>query len=202
MSWIRIQNMRANHASMNLDLVVTYFQKGFRNLNIIIHVTFWVYRFSGEGGVRITVPAAQLDANPEILLHRRAESTQDLSALVAVTQEFLFNDGAIVPCLQEAFSRGSVTINSTSPFAPPVIDSRYLSNPLDIRLLVEGFKYTRRTRATHALQSITAFEIYPGGTVKTDEQIESFIRQTISTESHHAGTAAVLPPGTWRGSGP
>jgi choline dehydrogenase-like flavoprotein len=119
--------------------------------------------------------------------------TQDLSSRVAVTQEFLFNDGAIVPCLQSAFSRGSVTINSTSPFAPPVIDSRYLSNPLDIKLLVEGFKYTRTIRATNALQSISAVEIYPGGTVNTDEEIESFIRQTISTESHHAGTAAMLP---------
>jgi choline dehydrogenase-like flavoprotein len=136
------------------------------------------------------------DTHPTVLAGYEAQHkilTQDLSSLVAVTQEFLFNDGAIVPCLQTAFSRGSVTINSTSPFAPPVIDSRYLSNPLDIKLLVEGFKYTRRIRATNALQSISAFEIYPGGSVNTDEQIESFIRQTLSTESHHAGTAAMLP---------
>jgi choline dehydrogenase-like flavoprotein len=119
--------------------------------------------------------------------------TRDLSTFASANQEFIFGDQAILPCLQKPFSRGTVLINSTSPFDPPVIDPRYLSNPLDLALLVAGFKYARAIRATSALQSISVQETYPGPTTQTDNQIEEFIRGGLATENHHGGTAAMLP---------
>jgi len=119
--------------------------------------------------------------------------TAELSTLSSANQEFIFGDQAILPCLHKSFSRGTVLINSTCPFDSPVINPRYLSNPLDTSLLVAGFKYARAIRATRALQGIGVHETYPGPTVQTDGQIEEFIRAGLNTENHHGGTAAMLP---------
>lgn len=77
----------------------------------------------------------------------------------------------------------------------PVIDPRYLSNPLDLYTLVAGFLYARTIRATPALQAISALEVYPGSSVSSEDeaQIEAFVRGGIDTENHHVGTAAMLP---------
>jgi len=107
--------------------------------------------------------------------------------------EFIFDDSAILPALHQPFSRGTVLINSTSPFDSPVIDPRYLSNPLDLALFIAGFNYTRTIRNTNAMQAINVVETYPGDSVMTSEQIEVFVRTGVDTEHHHAGTASMLP---------
>jgi len=93
--------------------------------------------------------------------------------------EFIFDDSAILPALHQPFSRGTVLINSTSPFDSPVIDPRYLSNPLDLALFIAGFNYTRTIRNTNAMQAINVVETYPGDSVMTSEQIEVFVRTGV-----------------------
>lgn len=117
----------------------------------------------------------------------------DLSSSSMAHLEFIFDDSAILPALHQPFSRGTVLINSTSPFDAPVIDPRYLSNPLDLDLFVAGFKYARTIRDTEAMQAIDVIETYPGASVMTSEQIEEFVRAGVDTEHHHAGTASMLP---------
>lgn len=119
--------------------------------------------------------------------------TKDLSSSSMAYLEFIFGDTAILPALHQPFSRGTVLINSTSPFDNPVIDPRYLTNLLDLALFVAGFKYSRTIRETDAMKAINVVETYPGPSVVTDEQIEDFVREGISTEHHHAGTASMLP---------
>lgn len=117
----------------------------------------------------------------------------DLSSSSIAYLEFIFGDRAILPALHQPFSRGSVLINSTSPFDSPVIDPRYLSNPLDLDLFVAGFQYVRTIRDTKAMQAIDVVETYPGASVMTSEQVEEFVRSGVDTEHHHAGTASMLP---------
>ncbi|KAJ5046711.1 uncharacterized protein L3040_003943 [Drepanopeziza brunnea f. sp. 'multigermtubi'] len=119
--------------------------------------------------------------------------SKGLSSSSVAYMEFIFDDIAILPALQQPFSRGTVSINSTSPFDDPVIDARYLSNPLDLALMVEAVKYARTIRDTDAMQAINAVETYPGAQVTTSEQIEAFVRAGIDTEHHHAGSASMLP---------
>lgn len=118
---------------------------------------------------------------------------RDLLSSSMAYLEFIFADNAILPALHQPFSRGTVLINSTSPFEDPVIDPRYLSNPLDIDLFVAGFEYARTIRGTDAMQEIAAVETYPGASVMASEQIEDFVRAGADTEHHHAGTASMLP---------
>jgi choline dehydrogenase-like flavoprotein len=117
----------------------------------------------------------------------------DITSSTMAYLEFIFSDDAILPALHQPFSRGTVLINSTSPFDIPVIDPRYLSNPLDLELLSVGFEYARTIRDTVAMQAIDVVETYPGASVVTSEQIEEFVRAEVSTEHHHAGTASMLP---------
>ncbi|KUJ09818.1 alcohol oxidase [Mollisia scopiformis] len=119
--------------------------------------------------------------------------TSDISSSTVAYMEFIFGDNTILPALHQPFSRGTVSINSTSPFDNPVIDPRYLSNPLDLALFVAGFEYARKIRGTAAMQEINVTETYPGASVMTSEQIEEFVRGGVSTEHHHSGTASMLP---------
>lgn len=118
---------------------------------------------------------------------------RDLSSPSMAYLEFIFGDNTILPATHQPFSRGTVSINSTSPFADPIIDPRHLSNPLDLALFIAGFKYARIIRETDAMQEIDVFETYPGASVTTDEQVEAFVRSGVESEHHHAGTASMLP---------
>jgi hypothetical protein len=136
------------------------------------------------------------DTHPSVLAGYTAQHailTRSLTSSDTASLEFIFDDSVIIPSLQQPFSRGTVHVNSTSPFAPPLIDGRYLSNPLDLSVLVSGFLYARKIRATSALQAISALEVYPGASVSNESQIEAFVRGGVDTENHHAGTASMLP---------
>jgi choline dehydrogenase-like flavoprotein len=124
---------------------------------------------------------------------QRALLNRDFTSTVSATMEFIFGDTIIIPGLQHPFSRGSVRINSTSPFVPPMVDPRYLSNPLDIASLAVAFKFVRTIRATRALQEIDVLEVYPGSGVQSDAEIEEFIRRAVNTLNHHGSTASMLP---------
>lgn len=120
--------------------------------------------------------------------------TRDLVNPAIGHVEFLVNDDAVIPALQQPFSRGSVFVSSNSSFGPANINSQYLTNPIDRAVLVAGFKHARALRATAALSALAMVEVFPGeATVNTDEQIVAFINANIDSIAHHAGTASMLP---------
>ena len=90
------------------------------------------------------------------------------------------------------FSRGSVHINSTDPFVAPVIDPRFLTNPVDVRIMVDAFKYSRNVFGTKALQELNPIEVSPGCSVQTDDEIIDFIREQALSIFHPSGTAAMM----------
>lgn len=96
---------------------------------------------------------------------------------------------SILPTLVATFSRGSVTINSTDTSVNPVIRTGLLDDKRDQELAVAAFKRARQIAATDALKSImTGPEAYPGPKVKTDDQILSHIKRTVSPIWHASGT--------------
>ncbi|KAK7442422.1 choline dehydrogenase [Colletotrichum acutatum] len=109
--------------------------------------------------------------------------------------ELLYVDGgrSIVNILMHPLSRGTVAINSTDPFAPPVIDPRYLSHPYDGQVLVESLIFNRKLLATGQVQALGASETLPGVGTTSDYDILGFIKGVSSTEYHYAGTCAMLP---------
>ncbi|KAK1622518.1 hypothetical protein BDP81DRAFT_507537 [Colletotrichum phormii] len=87
----------------------------------------------------------------------------------------------------------TVAINSTDPFAPPVIDPRYLSHPYDGQVLVESIRFNRKLLATEQIQALGATETLPGVGITSDDDLLEFIKGASSTEYHYAGTCAMLP---------
>jgi choline dehydrogenase-like flavoprotein len=83
---------------------------------------------------------------------------------------------------QRPFSHGHLWINSTDPFAPPIIDPAYLSHLADMALLREGMKMARRVSTSAPLNSYIVEELAPGPHITTDAAMEAWLRSDVHTE--------------------
>lgn len=91
------------------------------------------------------------------------------------------------------FSVGRLTLRSRNPADYPALDPRYLSDPRDLALLVDGFKLARRVFASSAFEGIRTVELKPGPGAQTDEEIGAAIRETCETLYHPTGTCRMGP---------
>ncbi|PWW76307.1 GMC oxidoreductase [Tuber magnatum] len=91
------------------------------------------------------------------------------------------------------FSRGFIEINSTDPLAAPIVDLRTGSNPVDLNLFVEAFRFNRRLVQTPAIQELVPTELTPGPLLREDEELGQFARANLSTMFHPSGTSAMQP---------
>jgi choline dehydrogenase len=94
----------------------------------------------------------------------------------------------IYPNLQRLKSRGSITLADTHPATPPVIDPRFLTAPGDLERCIFGVKLARSIGGNSALASWFSEEISPGPGVRTDAELEDYVRNTADTCYHYAGT--------------
>ena len=90
-------------------------------------------------------------------------------------------------------SRGSVSLRSADPLAPPVIHVNYLQADADVAALLEGVRLTRQFGNARAYDSVRAEEVEPGATVMSERDLETFIRQKADTIYHLAGTCRMGP---------
>lgn len=90
-------------------------------------------------------------------------------------------------------SRGFIEINSTDPLAPPIVDLRTGSNPVDLNLFAEAYRFGRRLVQTPAIQELVPTELTPGPSLQTDEELLGFARDSLSTMFHPVGTSAMQP---------
>jgi choline dehydrogenase len=84
-------------------------------------------------------------------------------------------------------SRGEVTLASADPLDRPVIDFNYLSDPDDLRCAVAGVRWNLRILYAKAFDDIRSEEIAPGAKLRSDADLEHFVRRTASTTWHPAG---------------
>jgi choline dehydrogenase len=93
--------------------------------------------------------------------------------------------GAISATIEAPFSRGTVTISSSSIKDPPVIDMNWLTDPADGELMVAAFKRCREGWNSPAIQQIRVGpEIAPGLDTQTDEEILAWIRLNLGVQWH------------------
>jgi 4-pyridoxate dehydrogenase len=113
-----------------------------------------------------------------------------------------FTDGyGIRPTLLHPDSRGELTLRSSDPREHPRIFYNFLTAPNDLPTLRQGFKLARELAFHQALDSYRGEELSPGEKVHSDTEIDSWLRKTLITAHHPAGTcqmgttpAAVLDP--------
>lgn len=90
-------------------------------------------------------------------------------------------------------SRGSILINSTDPFAPPVVDYGTFRHRTDLDIAVASLKNTRQYFASEPFQELGINEVFPGPAVTGDEELAEAIRGfATSTWSHPVGTLSMM----------
>lgn len=93
---------------------------------------------------------------------------------------------AVYQCRPE--SQGSIHIASSDSHDPPKIRPNFLSTKLDQDTLVAGLRLCRKIGSTQALGSYIDYEMNPGGSITTDQELLTFARDTGATTYHPMGT--------------
>jgi choline dehydrogenase len=95
---------------------------------------------------------------------------------------------SIGPTLIRPESRGEIKLRSADPGDPPRIFARYLSDRRDLGTLVAGVKTMREVAGASALAPYRGVERAPGESVRSDADIESYLRRGLETIYHPVGT--------------
>jgi choline dehydrogenase len=85
-------------------------------------------------------------------------------------------------------SRGTISLRSADPSAPPLIRANYLAEPGDVDALVEAVRLARSLAETRAYAAIRGAATDPGDAVRSAENIRAYIRRVADTMFHPAGT--------------
>ncbi|KAJ3558043.1 hypothetical protein NP233_g11590 [Leucocoprinus birnbaumii] len=94
------------------------------------------------------------------------------------------------------FSRGSITLSSSSPFAAPIIDPGLLSSPADIAILREGIRSAQRLFSAPVFSSSVFDILYPPANIaSSDEALEAHIRSDAGPYLHGGCSAMMTPKG-------
>jgi 4-pyridoxate dehydrogenase len=97
----------------------------------------------------------------------------------------------IRPTLLHPDSRGEILLRSTDPRDPPRIVYNFFSAPNDLPRLREGFKRARDVAYQKPMEPFRGTETSPGDSVKTDAEIDAWLRSTVITAHHPCGTCAM-----------
>ena len=98
-------------------------------------------------------------------------------------------------------SRGSVTLAAADPQAPPSIDPGFLRHDRDLDRLEAAAMMARDAAASTAFTRLRQAEVWPGPAVRTRADLRAWIRRSVDSYYHPAGTcrmgtdpAAVVDP--------
>jgi choline dehydrogenase len=96
-------------------------------------------------------------------------------------------------CTLRPESKGTIRLASKDPLAHPLIDANYLAERKDLDTLIDGVKMGREIFAQSGLDPYRAAEFQPGAAVKTDAELEQWIRAKCETIYHPVGTCKMGP---------
>lgn len=89
-----------------------------------------------------------------------------------------------VPILVQPQSRGQVSLRSSNPQDPPVINPNYLQSDTDVQTYVKAIALCRELASTKAFADFNDGEIIPG----VDADLEQYVRNYANTIWHPVGT--------------
>jgi choline dehydrogenase len=85
-------------------------------------------------------------------------------------------------------SRGTVRLASPAPQTAPLIDPGFLRDGRDLDRLEAGLRMIRHAAAGAAFSRVRGAEVWPGADVRTSTRLREFIRRTVGSYYHPAGT--------------
>jgi choline dehydrogenase len=120
---------------------------------------------------------------PDLQLHCVLAIMRDHGKIPAEADGF-----TVHVCQLRPESRGHVALRSADPLADPAIFANYLAAEEDRRALRAGFDLVRDLAAQPSLAAIERAEVTPGEGVKSNEEIDAWIRRSAETIYHPVGT--------------
>lgn len=90
-------------------------------------------------------------------------------------------------CLLRPRSSGAVRLRGPDPFDPPQIDPNYLAHEEDRRALRDAVRIGRSVLGRAALEPFRGEELAPGPAVRTDGEIDAWVRASAETIYHPVG---------------
>lgn len=164
---------------------------------------FMVSRIAKERGQEnwpdnqhILVGAAVFDYNAEIYSRTFNTRMEVLEKYFKASEQK--DSVQVINMVSRPFSRGTIKLQGTDPFLPPLVDPNYFSDERDMRVAIEGakravsmFENTETFKAINGTLTPTPLPGCEHLTIKTDEYWECFHRQYSFTVYHPVGTCAM-----------
>ena len=97
----------------------------------------------------------------------------------------------LTPCLMRPRSSGSVTLASSDPLTPALIDPAYLSDPADLDVLMAGVELARDIGNAAAFDDWRAKEVYPGPNWANAADRRDFVVRAANSFHHPVGTCRI-----------
>ncbi len=95
------------------------------------------------------------------------------------------------PVLVSPRSRGTIRLRSADPRDKPRILTNTLSEPEDVAALVAGVRLAREIVACEPLASARGVELFPGGGVQDEAELEADTRRRVELLYHPVGTCRI-----------
>jgi len=160
-----------------------------RGLRLVGEIARWLT--VGNGALTFGVSAAQVFCRS-----REGLASPDIQLLFspASYDERVFRTlekkpgATIAASIARPESRGTIMATSSDPSVKPAIKPNYLSAPGDMRIMLAGLAHARRVFASPSMAKHSVREISPGEDIRTEEQLEAFVRNTGTTIYHPVGT--------------
>jgi choline dehydrogenase len=140
-----------------------------------------------ESGGFLRSPLAQ-DARPDLQFHFVPAQLDDHGRNRLPGHGFTIHACALRPR-----SRGTVRLAGADPALPPRIAPRYLTEPEDLDLLIEGVHLSRDIAGASAFDRWRGGELFPGPGHDSRRALIEFIRRKAETIYHPVGTCRMGP---------
>lgn len=159
--------------------------KGLRQLGVGLR-----YALTGKGVGRQNflesgafIPSREGLDHPDIQIHAVLAIMRDHGKVKAREDGF-----SLHLCQLRPESRGRIGLHSADPLADPLIEANYLATPEDRRVLRDAVKIGRDVASQAALDPYRDAELAPGADVRSDADIDAWVRATAETIYHPVGT--------------
>ncbi|MBH66814.1 MAG: choline dehydrogenase [Rhodospirillaceae bacterium] len=163
-----------------------------RGVRLLREIGAWA--FTGTGALTFGITSAMVFsrsreglASPDIQLLFTPASYASHSGRTHGTLE---KQGGmtVVVCPVRPSSRGTIMARSADPLEPPLIRPNYLSDPDDVRVMLEGIRQTREIFSQPALEQYSVCETVPGSELQTKDELTDFSREEGGIIYHPVST--------------
>lgn len=121
----------------------------------------------------------------ELYERQRGVQLREFARNDTAVQETAFNKGFIPLTLLHPLSRGRISVNSTTPLEPPLVDYGALSHSFDSDIFVEILRFNRRLLQAPSLATLQPVEFVPGANVTTDQQLKEVLPSLVGPTYQH-----------------